>query len=167
MKPLIVTAELGKEDHAWLDTLRKLHFPPERNHLAAHLTMFHQMPPSAETELRRLFSELARSPAPRAQISGLLDLGGGTAFRIASEELDQIRARIADRMHGLLTAQDSGGWVPHVTVQNKVHRADAITLARALDGHKFGEPVRISGLGIHRYLGGPWEPVAIFPFRGG
>jgi hypothetical protein len=24
----------------------------------------------------------------------------------------------------------------------------------------------ISGLGLHRYLGGPWDPLAIYPFRG-
>jgi len=39
--PLIVTAELAPEDFAWLDALRRHHFPPERNQLRAHLTMFH------------------------------------------------------------------------------------------------------------------------------
>ena len=27
-------------------------------------------------------------------------------------------------------------------------------------------PLAISGLGLHRYLGGPWEKLAIYPFRG-
>ena len=46
--PLIVTAELGPADFAWLDAQRRAHFPPERNQLAAHLTMFHALPPSLE-----------------------------------------------------------------------------------------------------------------------
>ena len=43
--PLIVTALLGRADHAWLDGERQRHFPPERNQLPAHLTLFHQLPP--------------------------------------------------------------------------------------------------------------------------
>ena len=57
--PLIVTAELGPEDFAWLNGLRRQHFPPERNQLAAHLTMFHAIPPSAESELRQILRNAA------------------------------------------------------------------------------------------------------------
>ena len=39
-----------------------------------------------------------------------MNLGGGVALRVASEELDAIRAEIAERLRGLLTAQDSAGW---------------------------------------------------------
>ena len=48
---LIVTAELGPADLAWLDRLRRTYYPAERNQLPAHLTMFHALPPSAEGEL--------------------------------------------------------------------------------------------------------------------
>ena len=37
--PLIVSALLGGADFAWLDLLRRAHFPPERNVLAAHLAI--------------------------------------------------------------------------------------------------------------------------------
>ena len=37
----------GREDQAAFDRLRTAHFPPERNQLAAHLTLFHHLPPSA------------------------------------------------------------------------------------------------------------------------
>ncbi len=57
-RPLIVTAELGT-DFGWLEDLRQRHFPPERNQLRAHLTMFHAIPPSAEAELRRILQSLA------------------------------------------------------------------------------------------------------------
>jgi hypothetical protein len=43
--PLIVTVLMAAPDQAWFDRLRIAHFPPERNHLAAHLTLFHAIPP--------------------------------------------------------------------------------------------------------------------------
>ena len=43
-RPLVLTAALDDETFDWLDGLRRRHFPPERNHLAAHLTLFHALP---------------------------------------------------------------------------------------------------------------------------
>ena len=164
--PLILTAELAPEDFAWLDALRRHHFPPERNQLSAHLTMFHALPPFAEGEARQALASLSTEPAPRAFISSVINLGGGVAFRIASDELDQMRAYIAGRFHGLLTTQDAGGWSAHVTIQNKVSPRVARALIDALGTAYDRRPVRISGLGLHRYLGGPWETLRVYPFRG-
>ena len=164
--PLIVTAELGSEDFRRLDELRRRHYPAERNRLPAHLTLFRGLPPSAEPEARRVLGRLAAEPPPRAQIAGLMDLGGGLAFRIVSEDLDRIREEIARTMHGLLSAQDSGGWLPHVTIQNKVDPKAAKALKRSLEAQFMPGPLRIAGLGLHRYLGGPWETLQVYPFRG-
>ncbi len=49
---LIITAEMAVPDLAWLDQLRRRHYPAERNQVPAHLTMFHALPPSAEGEVR-------------------------------------------------------------------------------------------------------------------
>ncbi len=49
--PIIVAAEFGGTDFTWLDGLRRAHFPPERNQIAAHLTLFHHLPPSLLAEL--------------------------------------------------------------------------------------------------------------------
>lgn len=166
MSALIVTAELGREDFAWLDSERRLHFPPDRNQLSAHLTMFHALPPSAETEARHRLSELARRPAPRALVAGVMNLGGGVAYRIVSDELDAVRGELADAFRGLLSAQDSGGWRPHVTIQNKVAPRVSRDLLEALERTFRPRPLAIAGLGLHRYLGGPWEKLAVYPFRG-
>ena len=163
---LIVTAELAPADFAWLDMLRRRHFPPERNQLPAHLTMFHALPPSAESEIRRDLGRHAASRAPRATIAGLMDLGGGVAFRIVSDDLETIRNAIAEHCHGLLSAQDSGGWSPHVTVQNKVQPSAARQLLGELKQDFRPRPIEIVALALHRYLGGPWEPLARCPFRG-
>jgi len=163
---LIVTAELAGKDFAWLDRLRQQHFPPERNWLRAHLTMFHALPPSAEAEVRRALAMEASQPVPHAIIQGLMNLGSGVAYRIVSVDLDQIRERLADRFQGLLTAQDAGGWRPHVTVQNKVPSSTARALLAKLERDFQPRPLAIVGLGLHRYLDGPWERLATFPFRG-
>lgn len=163
---LIVTAEMASEDQAWLDRLRRAHFPPERNHLPAHLTMFHALPPSAEAEARSTLSRLALERPPQALIEGLMDLGGGVAFRVVSPELDRIRGELADHFHGLLSAQDAGGWRPHVTIQNKVPPKEARALRQRLEADFRPRPLAISGLGLHRYLGGPWEQLATYAFRG-
>ena len=163
---LIVTAELAPPDFAWLDKLRRAHFPPERNQLSAHLTMFHALPPSVEGEVRATLARLANERPPRASIEGLMNLGGGVAFRIASPDLDRIRGQLAQDFHGLLSAQDSGGWRPHITIQNKVPAKDARALLQRLEADFRPRPLAVSGLGMHRYLGGPWEKLAVIPFRG-
>lgn len=167
MAALIVTAELGAADQAWLDCQRRLYFPPDRNRLPAHLTMFHAVPPSAEAEARSLLSTIsAQEPPPPATVAGLMNLGGGVAYRIVSVGLDRIRDELAAAFHGLLSAQDSGGWRPHVTIQNKVPASAARALLAELEHDFAPRPLAIRGLGLHRYLGGPWEMVAVYPFRG-
>lgn len=163
---LIVTAELGGQDRAWLDRLRRTHFPAERNHLDAHLTIFHALPPSAEPELRRRLAEAVRARPPSASIEGLMNLGGGVAYRVVSPDLDRIRESLADDFHGLLSAQDDGGWRPHVTIQNKVRPSVARALLEQLEAGFSPRPLAIAGLGLHRYLGGEWKTLAVYPFRG-
>jgi len=164
---LIVTAEIASRDLSWLDQLRRAHFPPERNQLPAHLTIFHALPPSAEQETRSVLAQLGAERPPRASIEGVMDLGGGVAFRIASDDLDRLRYELAEHFHGLLSAQDAGGWRPHITIQNKAPPKEARALKANLERDFRPRPLAISGLGLHRYLGGPWEKLAIYPFRGG
>jgi hypothetical protein len=159
--PIIVTALLGRVDTAWFDALRRRHFPPERNQLDAHLTMFHHLAPSLEAELKhRLMGETRGMKAPAARLAGLISLGAGVAFRIESPELADIRERLADAFAPMLTPQDRAGWRPHVTIQNKVAPTEAKALLRALAADFSPRPVSIAGLASWRYRGGPWEPLS-------
>ena len=63
-------------------------------------------------------------------------------------------------------SQDRAGWSAHVTIQNKVAPRDARALVAALGSTYDKRPIRIAGLGLHSYLGGPWETLRTFPFRG-
>lgn len=161
---LIVTAEIGPEDFAWLNGLRGRHYPAERNIVPAHLTMFHAVPPSAEQELQTRLKAAVRRTVPVARIAGLMNLGGGVAFRIVSDDLDSIREELADGLHGVLGAQDARGWRPHVTIQNKATPKLARDLLQSLEKTFQPRPLKISGLAVHRYLGGPWETLGRFPF---
>ena len=159
--PIIVTALFGREDQAFFDRLRRAHFPPERNHLAAHLTLFHHLAPELAAELKqRLARETRGIAAPAARIAGLLNLGRGVAFRVESPRLADIRASLADAFAAMLVPQDRAGWRPHVTVQNKVAPAEARALLEELTPLATPRPVTIAGLASWWYRGGPWEPLS-------
>lgn len=158
--PLIVSALLGPEDFAWLDRLRRAHFPLDRNRLPAHLTLFHHLPPSLGAELNQRLGEIARGSRPQAEAAGLIDLGGGVAIRIVSPELEEMRADLAHAFAGLLTPQDQAGWRPHVTIQNKVSPAEARALKSRLEADFRPRAIRIDGLAVWAYRDGLWVPVS-------
>ena len=163
---LIITAEIGERDFSSIDQLRRENYPADRNRLPAHLTLFYALPPSAEREARQTLARISSDPPPRASLEGFMDLGGGVAFRVVSEDLDRIRDELADRFCGLLSAQDIGGWRPHITIQNKVRPRVARELKACLEAGFRPRPLQIKGLGLYRYLDGPWEKVASYSFHG-
>jgi hypothetical protein len=156
----------GDGDNGWLQEMRRAHYPPERNRVPAHLTLFRQLPPSVEGELGRRLADYARTAPPKATIAGVMDLGEGTALRVESEGLEDMRQELALALRGLLIPQDMAPWRPHITVQNKVEPKEARRLQAQLRGCFERRPLAIRGLAVWRYLGGPWEPVKQFPFRG-
>lgn len=158
--PVIVTALFAAADFAFLDGLRRTHFPPERNVLPAHLTLFHHLPPSALPELSRRLTEATHGQrAPKARLAAVMSLGRGVAFRVESAGLEELRAGLAEAFSGLLTPQDAAAWRPHVTVQNKVDPAVARALKAELEAGFRPRPLAIAGLASWRYRGGPWAPI--------
>lgn len=113
----ILTAELDPDSFDRLDGLRRQHFPPERNLLPAHLTLFHRLS-SAQAGRQRAF-ESPTGPVPLLFDAPLL-LGFGVAIQIRSPELEQVRSAALATMGGEFSRQDSQAWRPHVTIQNKV-----------------------------------------------
>ena len=164
--PLIVTADFAPADFAWLEGLRRAHYPPERNRVPVHLTMFQGLPPSAIDEVRHQLALHSAGPPPPATLAGLMNLTNGVAFRIVSDDLETIRDAVADHFHGLLCAPDAAGWRPHVTIQNKVAPKDAKSLLDQLEKDFRPRALGLSGLSVHRYRGGPWETLGTYKFRG-
>ncbi len=159
--PIIVTALLGRSDQAVFDALRREHFPPERNVLDAHLTLFHHLPPSVEDELKHRLNGFTRGVrAPVARAPALMSLGRGVAVKIDAPGLTDIRRELCAAFSGMLTPQDAGGWRPHITIQNKVAPSIAKLLLTALSKDFRAREIEIAGLGAWWYRGGPWEPIS-------
>lgn len=164
--PIIVTALLGPADFAWADGLRRAHFPPDRNVLPAHLTLFHHLPPSALEEVAARLKRLCAGPPPPARLTEVMLLGRGVAFRVDSPALMAMRDDLADAFAGLLTPQDQARPRPHITVQNKVAPVEARALAVTLREDFRPRPLAITGLAAWHYRGGPWELAMKAMFRG-
>ncbi|MBU6396465.1 MAG: 2'-5' RNA ligase family protein [Sphingomonadales bacterium] len=165
--PLVVTAVLPAALQGRAEGLRRAHYPAERNQVPAHVTLLRALPPSLEAEARGLLASLAAEMPPvPATLAGVMDLGTGTALAIDSPAMLDLRALIAERFHGMLTLQDQGEPRLHVTVQNKVLRAEAKALQAALAVTFRAERFTFAGLAMHRWLGGPWEDAGRWAFRG-
>lgn len=165
--PFIVTAELPPEILSWADGLRQQHFPPERNWLKAHVTLFHAFAPSLREELRGVLAAMAGEFAPpAARLDGLMNLGRGTAIAITSPALLAIREHIAAHFHGALTAQDAHEPRLHITIQNKVLPDAARALQRMLADAVPARQFRFPGLGLKLYCNPHWEPQGVWRFRG-
>lgn len=165
-EPLILTLALDTASSTTFDALRRAHFPPARNHLDAHVTMFHALR-GPEEDVRQVVREAAstRGPFPVA-VTGLRSLGGGVAFELASPALVALRSELAARWAEGLTRQDRAGYRPHVTVQNKVPAEEAAALlARLRDGF-VPWSAQGEGLALWRYRGGPWDHLETSPFSG-
>jgi hypothetical protein len=166
-RPLILSAVLDEPVQARLDALRRRHFPADRNHLDAHVTLFHHLPGAQVGAVREAVAEAARAPAPDVDVTGARSLGRGVAVTLSSPALAALRAELARAWDPWLTAQDRGKRELHVTVQNKVSPAAARALLGELTGVVGRERTRAAALALWRYAGGPWEPVARFAFREG
>lgn len=165
--PIIITAEMGKTDQAWANSLRARYFPPERNFLDAHITLFHHLPPGHLGEIKsRLATLTSGCPPPVAHLTEVMMLGRGVAYRVDSPELLSIRHELAQEFHGLLTPQDQARPRLHITVQNKVEPAAAKALHAQLSAAFKPRALVISGVAAHYYRGGPWEHIASWKFRG-
>ena len=165
--PIIMTAAMGAADFAWADGLRRRHFPPERNLVPAHITLFHHLPPRMFDEtVERLRGVTREQPRPDACLDHVMKLSGGVAFRVVSPILDRIRADLADNFHGMLTPQDQAPPRLHITIQNKAKSSDARALYETLAASFEPRPLAIAGLALHAYRAGPWEPLGSWSFRG-
>lgn len=165
--PIIITAAMGKGDQAWADALRQAHFPPERNFLKAHITLFHHLPPGALPEIKTRLAAMARENGPPpAMLSEVMLMGRGVAFRVDCPALLAMRDELAEGFAGLLTPQDQIRPRLHITVQNKVEPREAKTLYAELSASFQPRPLAISGLAASYYRAGPWEAIQNWSFSG-
>ena len=165
MEPLILTAWLDEASQELLDRARREHFPPERNFIPAHLTLFHHLPGDLIDEISRSVTVVCQDYRPsQATVSGLRFLGRGVAYELRAPQLAAARKALAQQWQHVLTAQDRQGFKPHVTIQNKTDPETARRLLLKQQASFAPFQVTVEGLALWRYLGGPWQHLRDHPF---
>ena len=165
--PLILTLALDDDAQAHFDALRRRHFPPKINHLAAHLTLFHHLPGAEFDAVTAELRAQCRDQAPLPlSVTGLRSLGRGVAFTLENAELRAFHRTLQTGFATWLTPQDQQPLQPHVTIQNKAEPAAARQLLADMQADF--APFEVMGTGLHlwAYRQGPWESVAGFSFGG-
>lgn len=166
--PLILTLRLDPATLGRLDALRREHFPPDRNLVPAHVTLFHHLPGEEIGAVCDAIRDVCEGTPPvPLRFPGVRFLGRGVAVVVESPELVRVRNRLAAVMGGWLTPQDRQPYRPHATVQNKATPAAARVLYEQLAGG-WGPFAGVGeGVLLWHYRGGPWEPAGDFPFATG
>jgi 2'-5' RNA ligase len=166
MQPLILTLHLDADSFERLDALRRAHFPANRNHLSAHLTLFHKLPAEKENFVREILEELAARITPMPlQFTKPRFLGKGVAIEVESPPLVALRRQLSNSFGDFLSPQDAQTIHPHITIQNKVTPEAARDLFEKTSAEWKSWSGRGEGLLLWRYLGGPWELEKDFPFQ--
>ena len=160
----VLTLRLDPESQARFDRLRQKYFPPERNLIAAHVTLFHTLP-NAAWAVERLAEIAENQPPFSVAVTGVRSLGKGVAYRLASPALLHLHGDLARAFQSELTPQDTQRFQPHVVVQNKVTPAAARALLVTLEAQFAPWTVQARGLDLWHYLGGPWEHAQTFLFK--
>jgi hypothetical protein len=162
---LILTLELDPDSFACLDGLRRAHFPPERNIVPAHVTLFHALPGSEREDIAAVLSErCSEAGALELRLAGPRFLGRGVAIDLACPPLLVLRRALAAQWADRLSPQDRQRYRPHATIQNKAEPSAARCLYESLSSMWTPRVGRGVGLLLWHYRGGPWEPAARFPF---
>lgn len=166
LPPLLVTLAFEESAFQHFDALRKRYFPPKRNFLPAHITLFHHLPGHEQRAVAEVLEKAASRYSPfNLETTGLWMLGRGVAYHIASLDAEALRGQLAESFNEWLTPQDkTRSFKPHITIQNKVTPQEAKALFDTLNASFTPRHFQATGLKLWRYVGGPWEFVADYPF---
>ena len=119
--PLVLTLALDEASQERFDALRRAHFPPERNVIPAHATLFHKLPGEEAAAIGADLAEACAGVAPtEVEVTGVRFLGRGVAYDLAAAAVEALRRDLAARWEPWLTPQDRQRWRGHVTVANKL-----------------------------------------------
>lgn len=128
--------------------------------------MFHRLPGERrELIVEQLIAATQDVVSLKAKVDGLKHLGAGVAFSIASEQLRAMREALRRTFSQWLGSQDMRTWQPHVTIQNKVSRAEANALYLHLVESFCPRFIHITGLDLWDYQGGPWRHSTFVPLE--
>ncbi len=166
-RPLLLTLGFDRATFGRLDGLRARYFPPERNQIPAHLSLFHQLPGQEQGAIEDTLARAARSAGPiPLTFTDIKRMGRGLMLPVQATGLAPLRASLARSFAPWLTDQDRQPFHPHVTIMNKAERAEVDSALDHLRGDWQPWTGRGERLLLWRYLGGPWEAVEEYDLTG-
>ncbi len=164
LPPIIVTAHAAPGDMAYFDQMRRKHFPPHRNFLNAHITLFHHLPGRVFGEASSLAQEVVAQTQPFTRkflASGIWAVAspsrsGALNWKPCAPTFSKPLAR--------------GPAAGSTEVQTAYHCPEqggegvrGYSL-RALRAGLEPRHITILGIDLWDYLGGPWGHRAFLPF---
>lgn len=168
LQPLILTLKIDDESFAFFDALRRKYFPPQRNFLSAHVTLFHHLPGEKIGEIKADLTRIsAATEGFDLRFTDWRFLGKGSAISIESEKLERLKNQLNRLWRKDLTPQDQQKFRPHITVQNKVAPDEARRTFQILSAQDPPPAAVARGLMLWHYEGGPWRFEAEFAFADG
>ncbi|MCQ8241828.1 2'-5' RNA ligase family protein [Rhizosaccharibacter radicis] len=164
--PLLLTLELAQPGRGVLQALRNRLFPPERNVVPAHVSLFHHLPGEALGLVRHRL-EAVEDARMVVTVDPPRFTGRGVSFPLRAAALVGLRAALAESWSHWLTPQDRQKFQPHVTVQNKVSPEEARAAHARLSTGFVPWSTEGTALLLWRYLGiesgGRWEALNRYP----
>ncbi len=164
--PLILTVGIEETVQSFFNQKRKEYFPPEKNFIDAHLTLFHHLPDDDTAIIRTIEDLCFEQKAIPLSITEIKNIGKGVVYKIESKELIQLHRKLQKKWMDYLTMQDRQGLWPHITIQNKVTAEEVKQTLQQLKEGFIPFDVTATGLTLWRYLNGPWQQYQHFPFGG-
>lgn len=163
--PLILTLAIEEKAFLFFNSLRKIYFPPERNFIDAHLTLFHHLP-NDPLVVDAVASYSAAHPVFALKVTEPVSIGNGVAYKIQCDALVQFHRQLQQQWADFLIPQDRQRLWPHVTVQNKVPSEDAKQLLLFLQQNFTGFDTQGTALQLWEYHRGPWKLKESFALGG-
>ena len=162
--PFILTLAIDEAASQFFNEQRRKYFPPDRNFLQAHLTLFHYLPLTADELIEQLQSEVEKQAAFTIQVTDVVSLGKGVAYKLESKELQVLQKKLQQLWKPYLKPQDAQKLWPHITIQNKVTPQQAKDLLQELKSSFEPFQFEAIGLALWEYLNGPWRFVETVSF---
>jgi 2'-5' RNA ligase len=161
----VLTLRFDAVSQQHFEGMRQRYFPPERNLVPAHLTLFHTLPAIDEIA-STLMDTAATTRAFSLAVTGLRSLGGGVTYVLAAPEVQSLHRELSRSFAPHLTLQDQHAFQPHVVIQNKTTGKQAKALLVLLQADFQTFRVEAEGFDLWHYRNGPWELARQFTFRG-
>jgi hypothetical protein len=158
-----------------MTAIRNKYFPPERNTLRAHLTLFNALPEGKMTSsIVPLLEEVAAENGPfKIRVKRPFKMGGGFAVNISPSDgpppLQNLVGKLQGtwKEEGFLSDQDASKRRIHYTFMNKVTDKQKVDDAfNEFTESWTGDEGVVDGLELWKYSRGKWYWTKKFEFTG-